>query len=170
MSTNKITDARYANTNGKAASTTYTEPSEDASTLNPSYSSPSKPSRTVGAGGASGATSTTNNGTLVAVQPPRREDLQPSYAQEIQHEDTNPSNKGWYAKMKDTLGRIIGTAGAIPGLFCFPNPYKEVKQGQVGLVSKFGRVERAVDPGLVKINPLSENLVKVDVRIQIVGT
>ena len=65
---------------------------------------------------------------------------------------------------------MIGTAGAIPGLFCFPNPFKEVDQGEVGLVTKFGRFERAVDPGLVKINPLSESLVKVDVRIQIVGT
>ena len=141
---------------------TYTDPFEDASTLNGTRSSAQKAPRS--AGGATG------NGPLVKVQPPQREDLQPSYAQKIQHDDTNPSNNGWYAKMKDTLGRVIGTAGAIPGLFCFPNPFKEVKQGQVGLVTKFGRFERAVDPGLVKINPLSESLVKVDVRIQIVGT
>jgi regulator of protease activity HflC (stomatin/prohibitin superfamily) len=31
-----------------------------------------------------------------------------------------------------------------------------------------GRFERAVDPGLVKINPLSEHLTTVDVKIQIV--
>ena len=41
-------------------------------------------------------------------------------------------------------------------------------QGNVGLVTKFGRFARAVDPGLVKINPLSENLIQVDVKIQIV--
>lgn len=41
-------------------------------------------------------------------------------------------------------------------------------QGQVGLVTKFGRFERAVDPGLVKVNPLSEHLTTVDVKIQIV--
>lgn len=50
-----------------------------------------------------------------------------------------------------------------------PNPYKPVEQGNVGLVTKFGRFARAVDPGLVKINPLSESLLKVDVKIQIVG-
>ena len=39
----------------------------------------------------------------------------------------------------------------------------------MGLVTKFGRFYRAVDPGLVKINPLSEKLIQVDVKIQIVG-
>ena len=44
-----------------------------------------------------------------------------------------------------------------------------MSQGNVGLVTKFGRFYRAVDPGLVKINPLSERLIQVDVKIQIVG-
>ena len=39
----------------------------------------------------------------------------------------------------------------------------------MGLVTKFGKFYRAVDPGLVKINPLSEKLIQVDVKIQIVG-
>jgi erythrocyte band 7 integral membrane protein len=43
-----------------------------------------------------------------------------------------------------------------------------VSQGNVGLVTKFGRFARAVDPGLVYINPLSEKLFQVDVKIQIV--
>ena len=51
---------------------------------------------------------------------------------------------------------------------CCPNPFKSVSQGNVGLVTKFGRFFRAVDPGLVKINPLSERLISVDVKIQIV--
>lgn len=69
----------------------------------------------------------------------------------------------------NTLGSIVGTAGAIPCCICCPNPYKPVSQGNVGLVTKFGRFYRAVDPGLVKINPLSEKLIQVDVKIQIVG-
>jgi len=60
--------------------------------------------------------------------------------------------------------------GAFPCCICCPNPYKPVSQGNVGLVTKFGRFYRAVDPGLVKINPLSERLIQVDVKIQIVGT
>lgn len=67
------------------------------------------------------------------------------------------------------LGNCIGTMGAIPCCIVCPNPYKPVSQGNVGLVTKFGRFYRAVDPGLVKINPLSERLIQVDVKIQIVG-
>jgi len=51
--------------------------------------------------------------------------------------------------------------------FYSPNPYKPVSQGNVGLVTKFGRFYRAVDPGLVKINPLSEKLIHIDVKIQL---
>ncbi|KAJ1950396.1 hypothetical protein IWQ62_006574 [Dispira parvispora] len=37
----------------------------------------------------------------------------------------------------------------------------------VGLVSRFGRFYKAVDPGLIKVNPLSESLSILDVRLQI---
>lgn len=105
---------------------------------------------------------------IVHVEPPRREDLQPSYARVIKP-DTEDAQHGWYGGMINTLGSCIGNLGAIPFCFCCPNPYKPVAQGNVGLVTKFGRFDRAVDPGLVKINPLSENLIQVDVKIQIVG-
>jgi len=64
---------------------------------------------------------------------------------------------------------MIGFAGAIPCCVCCPNPYRPVSQGNVGLITKFGRFYRAVDPGLVKINPLSEKLIQVDVKIQLCG-
>ena len=70
----------------------------------------------------------------------------------------------------NALGAVIGTMGAVPCCICCPNPYKSVNQGAVGLVTKFGRFYKAVDPGLVKVNPLSERLIQVDVKIQIVGT
>lgn len=50
---------------------------------------------------------------------------------------------------------------------CSPNPYKEVYQGSVGLISRFGQFYKSVDPGLVKINPFSEELTRIDVKIQI---
>lgn len=74
-----------------------------------------------------------------------------------------------YTVAVNTLGSCIGCLGAIPCCVVCPNPYKPVDQGNVGLVTKFGRFYRAVDPGLVKINPLSEKLIQVDVKIQIVG-
>lgn len=64
---------------------------------------------------------------------------------------------------------MVGFAGAIPCCVCCPNPYRPVSQGNVGLITKFGRFYRAVDPGLVKINPLSEKLIQVDVKIQLCG-
>lgn len=117
-----------------------------------------------------GAGSTRGRGDpIVKVQPPRREDLQPSYARVIKPDDDQGDGHGWYGAMINTLGDCIGTMGAIPCCIVCPNPYKNVSQGNVGLVTKFGRFARAVDPGLVKVNPLSENLIQVDVKIQIVG-
>ncbi|KAI1632276.1 stomatin-like protein [Biscogniauxia mediterranea] len=101
----------------------------------------------------------------MTVEPARPEDLQQSYAS-IVGNDANP--KGWYGSMINAIGSCIGTLGAIPGCCCCPNPYKQVHQGNVGLVTKFGKFYKAVDPGLVKINPLSERLIQVDVKIQIV--
>lgn len=113
----------------------------------------------------------TSNGTggfqpqhKMRVEPPRREDLQQSYATVVSEE---AQAKGLYGTMINTLGACVGTLGAIPCCVVCPNPYKNVQQGNVGLVTKFGRFYRAVDPGLVKINPLSERLVQVDVKIQI---
>lgn len=37
--------------------------------------------------------------SLVQVQPARREDLQPRYAQQIAHDDENPAAHSWYASM-----------------------------------------------------------------------
>ena len=105
---------------------------------------------------------------IVKVQPPRREDLQPSYAQVLKPE-AEDSGHGWYGAMVNALGACIGNLGAIPCCIVCPNPYKEIQQGNVGLVTKFGRFSRAVDPALVKINPLSERVTSVDVKIQIVG-
>ncbi|KAI0389721.1 stomatin family protein [Xylariaceae sp. FL0594] len=100
----------------------------------------------------------------MTVERPRQEDLQQSYAQVV---DSNANPKGWYGSMINGIGACIGTLGAIPCCILCPNPYKQVHQGNVGLVTKFGKFYKAVDPGLVKINPLSEKLYQVDVKIQI---
>jgi erythrocyte band 7 integral membrane protein len=107
---------------------------------------------------------------IIRVQPPRHEDLQPSYAKVLKPDSNDASTHSWYASMIDTLGSVIGTCGAVPCCVLCPNPYRPVQQGYVGLVTKFGRFARAVDPGLVKVNPLSEKLIAIDVKMQIVGT
>jgi erythrocyte band 7 integral membrane protein len=106
---------------------------------------------------------------IIKVQPPKEADLQPSYARKLDPVAEDAAAHGWYGGMINTLGGIIGTCGAVPCCIICPNPYRPVDQGNVGLVTKFGRFSRAVDPGLVKVNPLSERLIQVDVKIQIVG-
>ncbi|KAK4154480.1 stomatin-like protein 3 [Chaetomidium leptoderma] len=111
---------------------------------------------------------TTNGGFQphhpMRVEPPKPEDLQLSYAS-IVDEVHSP---GWYGAMVDLTGKVVGTMGAIPCCVCCPNPFKRVSQGNVGLVTRFGRMNRTVDPGLVQVNPLSENLLQIDVKTQIV--
>ncbi|KAI1198599.1 stomatin family protein [Nemania serpens] len=124
-------------------------------------SAPGKAADTGRANGASGFRAA----APMVVERPRREDLQQSYAS-IVDEDANPNN--WYGSMINAFGAIMGNLGAVPCCICCPNPYKQVHQGNVGLVTKFGKFYKAVDPGLVKINPLSERILQVDVKIQIV--
>jgi len=101
---------------------------------------------------------------VVTVEPPKQSDLQPKYQQTLPDDG---GDHGWYGSMTNTLGSCVGGIGAIPMCICFPNPFKRVQQGNVGLVTKFGKLSRCVDPGLVRVNPLSEKLFQVDVKIQI---
>ncbi|CAO3629038.1 unnamed protein product [Cunninghamella blakesleeana] len=91
-------------------------------------------------------------------------DLQRSYAKQA---DDIENEKGFYGVMMNTLGDCIGFLGSIPCCVCFPNPYKRVRQGNVGLVTQFGKFKACVDPGLVPINVVTEHLTQVDIRIQI---
>ncbi len=117
---------------------------------------------------ATDTTVTTNGGfqshAQMRVERPKPEDLQRSYASVVEEVHF----PGWYGAMIHGLGECIGAMGAVPCCICCPNPFKKVNQGNVGLVTKFGRFYKAVDPGLVKVNPLSESLTQVDVKIQIV--
>ncbi|RKF53960.1 putative band 7 family protein R614 [Erysiphe neolycopersici] len=101
------------------------------------------------------------------IQLDRIHNIQPKFAQTYV-EDNDHGDHSWYGEMISCLGSCIGALGAIPCCIIFPNPYKSIPQGNVGLVTRFGRFHHAVDPGLVKVNPLSENLIEVDVKIQIV--
>ncbi|RXK36669.1 stomatin family protein [Tremella mesenterica] len=90
--------------------------------------------------------------------------MQPSYAQNL---GTGGIEHGFYGSMMQSLGACVGSIGMIPCCPC-PNPFKNVDQGSVGLVSRFGQFYKAVDPGLVKVNVCSETIrVVVDVKIQL---
>ncbi|KAJ2475266.1 hypothetical protein EV174_005340, partial [Coemansia sp. RSA 2320] len=63
-----------------------------------------------------------------------------------------------YESMMTALGGFCGAFGQIPGCFCCPNPFKVVRQGEIALVARFGRYYKTADPGLVKVNPLTEKI------------
>ncbi|KAJ1902110.1 hypothetical protein LPJ66_000285 [Kickxella alabastrina] len=77
------------------------------------------------------------------------------------------SSDSTYERAMNALGTFIGGFGQIPCFFCCPNPYKKVKQGEIALVSRFGRYYKTADPGLVNVNPMTESIWRVDTKIQI---
>ncbi|TPX53725.1 hypothetical protein PhCBS80983_g06206 [Powellomyces hirtus] len=96
--------------------------------------------------------------------PPPMFPLQKSFAAEI------PLPKEAYGAYESTmsfLGSVIGFFGAFPCCVLCPNPYKSVKQGDVGLVTRFGRYYKTIDPGLEFINPVTEKLTSLDVRVSV---
>jgi hypothetical protein len=68
---------------------------------------------------------------VIKVQPLKKEEMQPSYAQDM---GVGGVTHGFYGSMMQTLGSCVGFCGAVP--CCpFPNPFKEVRQGQFSLAS-----------------------------------
>ncbi|KAH8096618.1 hypothetical protein BXZ70DRAFT_1032276 [Cristinia sonorae] len=100
---------------------------------------------------------------VIKVQPLKRSEMQPSYAQDL---GTGEVTHGIYGSCLQVLGSVTGFLGAIPCCPC-PNPFRNVQQGSVGLVSRFGKFYKSVDPGLVQVNVCTESLRIVDVKIQI---
>ncbi|EGV66128.1 hypothetical protein PSN45_003547 [Yamadazyma tenuis] len=70
-----------------------------------------------------------------------------------------------YQRVITKLGRIFGTCGVC--CFLCSNPYEEVQQGEVGLIRRFGALQRTVEPGLSYVNTWSERLTRVSVKITI---
>jgi len=90
--------------------------------------------------------------------------MQPSYAQDL---GTGEVTHGLYGSLLQCFGAFFGVCGMVPCL-PVPNPFREVHQGSVGLVSRFGQFYKSVDPGLVQVNICTESLQIVDVKIQII--
>jgi erythrocyte band 7 integral membrane protein len=73
--------------------------------VNDQYSTPDQHSTTAtmsdtnGKAPINGASAPVHDGPIVKVQPPRREDLQPSYARVIQPDDQDADTNGWYGSM-----------------------------------------------------------------------
>lgn len=75
---------------------------------------------------------------------------------------TPPHNT--YQKYITCCGLFFGLWGM---LYCCPckNPYRTVNQGEVGLIQTFGALSRTVEPGTAYVNTFSEELTKVNVKV-----
>jgi erythrocyte band 7 integral membrane protein len=73
--------------------------------INDQHSTPDRHSTTAamsdtnGKAPLNGAGAAAFDGPIIKVQPPRREDLQPSYAKVIQADDQDADTNGWYGSM-----------------------------------------------------------------------
>ncbi|PWN49837.1 hypothetical protein IE53DRAFT_387927 [Violaceomyces palustris] len=114
-----------------------------------------------------GLPSTSTDGAVITEQPSKRADMHASTPQLNENIGLENVQHGFYGSMINCLGVIGGTFGQLPCCFCCPNPFKEIKQGSVGLVSRFGKYYKSVNSGLVQINPCSESIRVVDIKIQI---
>ncbi|KAG0367296.1 hypothetical protein BGX24_003299 [Mortierella sp. AD032] len=94
---------------------------------------------------------------VVTNQPKKNNDMNTAGNVTVQtHAQEYPAQRvhGFYGTMVNTFGSIIGAFGMIG-------------QGTIGLVTRFGRYYKTVDPGLIRLNPYTESVFKVDMRIQV---
>jgi len=93
---------------------------------------------------------------------------QQNYVQQ-QHPDifeVTPIPHNCYSSMMTGIGYFFGCLGMIP-CWCCCSPYKKVAQGNIGLVEEFGRFTRISEPGLVFVNPVTQNIRQVNIRIRV---
>eukprot|EP00835_Amoeboradix_gromovi_P000906 NODE_34_length_31639_cov_0.254375.p12 type:complete len:228 gc:universal NODE_34_length_31639_cov_0.254375:7639-6956(-) len=96
-------------------------------------------------------------------KPPQK--IQKPYQQLL---PVSQANYGFYESMMNTIGNCLGFFGQVPcTTICFPNPMKQVNQGNVGLISRFGKCYKIVDPGLHAINVATEKILAIDIRIKV---
>ncbi|KAJ3166996.1 hypothetical protein HK101_011854 [Irineochytrium annulatum] len=95
-----------------------------------------------------------------------RAPMQRSYAHEVELPQNQDAKI--YESCVGGCGSILGFLGmCLPCCCCCCNPFRTVEQGNVGLITKFGRYYKSVDPGLWKVNILTEKLNTVEIKIQI---
>jgi regulator of protease activity HflC (stomatin/prohibitin superfamily) len=92
---------------------------------------------------------------------------QPDAIKLIKYAKTYETQKqGTYQSLVQKAGTIFGLCGMVPCLCC-SNPYHDVQQGTVGLITKFGELSRVVDPGSTYVNIFSENLRQVSIKTEV---
>jgi len=72
---------------------------------------------------------------------------------------------GCYEHCMSAFGCCLGVIGM--SLCCCCSPYKSVQEGFKGLVTQYGRFTEEKAPGVHYINPATQGLIMVDMRLQV---
>lgn len=67
---------------------------------------------------------------------------------------------------KDFIKAAVGVFGALLLLVVGFGSFRTVGAGEIGIVTRFGEVQRTAESGLVLKVPLVEQIVKMDIRVQ----
>jgi len=79
--------------------------------------------------------------------------------------EASPSENKCHECCLTCIGLCCGCIGAyVPCCSCC-NPYMTIPQGRVGILTRFGKAYRVVDPGLYFVNSMTEKIRDVDIRM-----
>lgn len=91
----------------------------------------------------------------------------------VNHPEIEFENSDEY--QEPVFASVMRAFGCCMGYFCLPiscgcccRPYQNVEKGYVGVIQEFGRVKREVKDGMYYVNPVTEQLQQVNVKIQVV--
>ncbi|EGR26930.1 spfh domain band 7 family protein [Ichthyophthirius multifiliis] len=81
------------------------------------------------------------------------------------------SDMSCYAKYQQKLGDFCGFFRTwIPCLFCccLDYPYQQIQQSSNGILSRFGKYVKTLNAGLHYVNPCTDTLQSIDMRLQVI--
>ena len=74
-------------------------------------------------------------------------------------------NEPFYGSIADFFGKFFGCCCCFLSCGCCCNPYKTVNRGNRGVITRFGAIKEITSDGLQYVNPISEDLVIVNMML-----
>lgn len=85
-----------------------------------------------------------------------------------QSQGHNQRESSSYGSLLSGLGSFLGFIGTCIPCCGMIYPYRTVDSGYKGVIKYFGKIENIVEPGLYHINPLSQKMDLVDIKLKII--
>lgn len=82
-------------------------------------------------------------------------------------ERSNKNNEPCMGSCLDCLGTFFGCFCLVTSCGCCCNPYKTVKKGYRGVITRFGSIKQIVSDGLHYVNPISEDIRMADLMLHV---